>query len=428
MHRGVLRGTELAGTIAGTMILCAVGVFTAAIVWSVTLGRLSIEVVFFNGSLMVGMGTLALLVAGVLVVRAVWTGETVSSDVTSGPSVTAVVPAYREAETLDRSVGSLLESEYEPLEVLIVTEPEDSETHERARTLTADNDRVGYLVNATPGSKAGAINTAVRSAESAYFGVFDADEEIVPEFVSAGVTALQNGDDVFHGRRVPRLTGPVETLAYCERVVIDSVYAVAEMFGFENCRSGSTMFTQEAFESVGGFDDRLTEDTDFALKCNTAGLSVTQDRSYTNTMEAPHTLSDFWGQRKRWRMGQMQVFHTRIRRLLFDRTDLSAVLSGGGVAASIVLGVIPLVMLAQVGFLLSVGVLSAFVAPAICVTGTVALVWLKDVREGRVGLLSWTLVLAPLVYPGLGLLTVRSIFEYVLTWDGEWYQVTKTGA
>jgi len=29
---------------------------------------------------------------------------------------------------------------------------------------------------------------------------------------------------------------------------------------------------------------------------------------------------------------------------------------------------------------------------------------------------------------GHGILTVKAAFEYALTWSGEWYQVTKTGA
>ena len=55
-------------------------------------------------------------------------------------------------------------------------------------------------------------------------------------------------------------------------------------------------------------------------------------------------------------------------------------------------------------------------------------VWLKDVLEGRVVRPTWAVSLVPLVYLGHGVLTVKAFLEYYLTWDGEWYQVTKTEA
>jgi hypothetical protein len=34
----------------------------------------------------------------------------------------------------------------------------------------------------------------------------------------------------------------------------------------------------------------------------------------------------------------------------------------------------------------------------------------------------------PLVYVGHGVLTVKALLEYYLTWEGEWYRVRKVGA
>lgn len=62
-----------------------------------------------------------------------------------------------------------------------------------------------------------------------------------------------------------------------------------------------------------------------------------------------------------------------------------------------------------------------------CIFGMIGGVWSRDLLDRRVGLPAWTIAFAPLVFLGHGVLTVKSVFEYALTWNGEWYQVMKTG-
>jgi hypothetical protein len=70
-------------------------------------------------------------------------------------------------------------------------------------------------------------------------------------------------------------------------VLFHASYKLIERVGFHNCRSSSTVFTREAFETVGGYDDVLTEDLDFSDKCYREGIPVVVSRYRTNSMEAP---------------------------------------------------------------------------------------------------------------------------------------------
>lgn len=102
--------------------------------------------------------------------------------------------------------------------MVVVYEHDDAESRREARRLAGAYDRVECLRNGNPGSKADAINYAVERSDDDYFTVFDADETVDGDFVSAAMERLREGDhEVFQGRRVPRPTGPVETVAYCER-------------------------------------------------------------------------------------------------------------------------------------------------------------------------------------------------------------------
>jgi cellulose synthase/poly-beta-1,6-N-acetylglucosamine synthase-like glycosyltransferase len=417
------RAVELLGSVGGVVVLLAVGLITGVDVWTVE--SLTYPLTFLEGAVSVAIFTAVVGVTGAVVVFDAWRSGG-AEPVYDGPELRAVVPAYRDADVLSVSVDSLLESRYENLSIAIVIEPDDPETRRKARELAEEHDGVDRLVNGNPGSKGTAINHAVSETDADYFAVFDVDERVSPGFLPTAVGELTSGADVFQGRRVPRATGAVETLAYCERLVVHAGYAFGELFSFTNCLSASTAFTREAFETVGGYDDRLTEDIEFAHACYRADLNVVHDRSTTNSMEAPHTVRDLWGQRKRWRIGHVDVFQSRVREALKGEVSLGDVGSVGRASAAMVGGALLLVVLSQIAVLAAQGALWALAVPYAVSLGFIGCVWAKDARDGRIGAPSPSLLLMPVIYVGHGGLTVKSFLEYYLTWDGEWYQVTKT--
>jgi len=421
-----LRLTEYVGTVCGISSLLLFAVISGVEIWTVTIESLSVHVSFFEGSVSVAVFTTFVVVTGAYVVSDVWRGDD-DRGLSDGPRLDALVPAYRDAGVLDIPVESLRDSDYGSVTVTLILEPDDPETERVARELAAAYDDVRCLVSGDPGSKATAINYAVAQSDADYFAVFDADERVSPSFLPVAMSELLGGTDVFQGRRIPRPAGTVETLAYLERLVVQTGYACGELFGFTHCQSSSTAFTREAFETVGGYDDKLTEDIDFSHKCYRAGLTVIRDRSSANTMEAPHTFRDLWGQRKRWRIGHVQVFHSRVEEALDGEVGPGDVLSIGRAAGALLAGVFLLVFVAHVPLLLLLGVASAFVVPYVCVLAVVGAVWTRDYMDGHVGRPTWAIGLVPLVYLGHGVLTVKSFLEYFLTWEGEWYKVTKLG-
>jgi hypothetical protein len=436
------RITEFAGTASGISGLLLLGLVSGADLSTVTIDALSVHVAFFEGAVSVGVFTAFVLVSGAYVVRGVWREEPAAS-LGDGPDVCAIVPAYRDAAVVGGCVESLLASDYGSFAVSVVVEPDDPRTRERAEALAASHDDVRCLVNAVPGSKAGAINHAVEASDADYLAVFDADEEVSPGFLPAAMAELLADAEVFQGRRIPRPTGVVETLAYCERIVVQTGYAAGELVGFTHCGSSSTAFTRAAFETVDGYDDKLTEDIDFSHKCHRAGLDVTRRRDVANTMEAPHTLRDLWGQRKRWRIGHVEVLDGQLRETAtggFGADDVRSigraadavgaddVRSIGRAAGAVGAGAFLLVFSTHVLRLTHQGIESAFLVPYAAVLCVVGGVWLRDHLGGRVRRPGPAILLVPLAYVGHGVLTVKALLEYYLTWEGEWYRVSKVGA
>lgn len=427
---GTLRSTlERLGYVSAVVLVLAIGAyqgiqtetFTFHLHWLV-IRVITVEAVPAT----IAFSTLVTL-SGVMLTREVYRERDPGERVLDGPRVAAVVPAYRDAEVIGESVETLLESNYRNLEIAIVSEPDDEPTLSAAREY-AEHPDVRVLVNRFPGSKAGAINDAVERLDADYFAAFDVDERIDPDFVPTAMYHLTEADrDVFQVRRVPRVTGPVEALAYCERLLFHAGYKLVEPLGFTYCRSSSSAFTREAFEAVDGLDYLLTEDLDFAHKCFREGLAVRQSRNITNEMEAPHTLRDLWGQRKRWRLGHIEILLKALSGG-YDRGGLRGKLSTARIVSSLAASIFLVALAAKVTVLLVLDLEAFFLLPFVAIALTVTPILYRDYQNGHVVELTPTMALVPLVYPGFGLLTIRCAFEYLTSWNGEWYQVKKTGA
>jgi len=344
----------------------------------------------------------------------------------TGQTVTAVVPVHEDGAVLHRSVESLLASRYEDLRVVIVAEPDDDASIERAREYTA-NDRVDVLVNTRyPGSKAGAVNYAAETTDSEYLAVFDADEAVDPRFVSTAVAKLDDCD-IVQGRTIPEPDGVVETVAYYESVVLGdlSQRLLTAVTDFTMAASRTVVMHREAFETVDGYDPAmLTEDYAFAFDCYEADLDVVEQFSYASTIEAAHTPADWWGQRKRWMTGYAQVFHS----LLGDATSprwyrdlLSPLICAGSVLGNLFM----LSLVSKMAVLFANGIAGWTVLPALTLVGSALSLRLYDSAAGRLDDVGVGYVMMPAVLPLYSLAGIKAVVEYTVSWDGEWYSVTK---
>lgn len=366
-----------------------------------------------------------LLLSGALLVRDVHRPRTDRAAATDTP-VTAIIPAYREEHTLHRSVESLLDVTYDDLAITVVCEPDDDATQDAAEQYTNRED-VSLLINGSPGSKAGAINHAVRQADTDVFLVADADEVVDPSFLSAAMRYITDGYDVFQGRRIPEPTGLVESLCYCDRLMVYGFWAVLQRLRFPVPLSSSTVFTREAFDMVGGYNDVLTEDLDFAHLCYREDVAVAQRFNHSNTMEAPHTLQDYWGQRKRWQMGGVQVLHRALTGKYPHPWSFRGIRSTVQALLGVLGQVFLLVVAVQLVAVAAAGALGIAILPLVASMATVFAVSRRDRRDGKLPAFYMRTLLAPVAYPVNGLISLNALTTYVLpgTWD--WYRVMKTG-
>jgi cellulose synthase/poly-beta-1,6-N-acetylglucosamine synthase-like glycosyltransferase len=363
--------------------------------------------------------------SGVILVGQVTLGEE-DRFPTSGPTVTAIVPVHRDASILNRSVESLLASQYESLRVVIVAEPDDDASLRRARKL-ATEECVEVLVNTRyPGSKSGAVNYATEETDSEYVAVFDADERVDPRFVPTAVAKLDDCD-VVQGRTIPEPDGFVETVAYYESVVLGdlSQRLLTAVTDFTMAASRTVVMRRTAFEAVDGYDpEMLTEDYAFAFDCYEADLDVVEQFEYASTIEAAHTPADWWGQRKRWMTGYAQVLHSRVTDCLSPRnyrTLLSPLICAGSVLGNLFM----LQLVSKAAVLVVNGDTGWMALPAAILVGSALALRSYDAHAGRLNDIGVGYVLMPAVLPLYSLVGIKATVEYLVSWEGEWYSVTK---
>jgi len=352
---------------------------------------------------------------------------------TTGPDITAVVPVYGDESVLHRSVVSLLQNEYRNLSVVIVAEPDDAASIRRGRALTR-HDRVELLVNdRNPGTKAGAIDYAAAETTSELLAVFDADERVDPRFVSSAVARLDDGRaDVVQGRTIPEPEGLTGLAAYYESVVLGdlSQRLLTALTGFTVAASRTVVMRRSAFDAVDGYDpEMLTEDYAFAFDCYCSGIEVVEQFSFASTIEAAHNPTDWWGQRKRWMTGYAQVLHRLVGRgcrRLWSREGTHRDVFAPAICASSVFGnVFMLSLLPKAAVLVAHGRGRWLALPGATLIGAALVLRVYDTSKGRLGSVGVGYLLLPAVLPLYSLAGIKAVVEYLFTWDGEWYSVSK---
>lgn len=427
------RSTELALSVLLVASLLLLGFVQGLnqIAFETSLAFISLNVAFIEAlSSVLGFSLFVLVCTALSFTQIFRQGRSVE-DAEDYRSITAIIPTYNDSHSLEKSVPSLVGLDNRDLEIMIVYEEDDEEAREKCESLAERYDSVEYTVNdVSPGTKAGALNCGVEKTDSEAVFFFDADQEVKPGFISKSMNLLfKEGYDVIQGRIVPRPSGLLETICYCEALFM---YVIPERIAdfltdYKVAGSRGTGMSRETYEKMDGYDPEfLTEDLDFAFRCYERGLKVKPLLSEVCTEEAPHSLRDYWGQRKRWVKGHIEVFTSRLSYLWKDPSIAhfkSAIMSG-----FIPVGWFLLILLVSKFLILMLLGQDLIVAGALGNLIAISLLFrIEDRKYLEPG--NYTsyvyLIGAPLVFPLYGVVSIKSLFEYIIRGENSWYMVEK---
>lgn len=181
----------------------------------------------------------------------------------SPPSVSVVIPLYNKRRSIERAIRSVLAQNVSELEVIVV---DDGSTDGSAELVTAIADARIHLiqqVNAGPGR---ARNVGASHAKAPLLSFLDADDEWKPDFLSAGLAALEQHPDAVAyacgfdaGDYADRVIDKVPLLTSSPALLPPPGVEVGHQwmkFALDGLHSSATIVRRSVFERAGGYFDR----------------------------------------------------------------------------------------------------------------------------------------------------------------------------
>jgi len=232
---------------------------------------------------------------------------------TKNYSLSIVVPCYNEADTIQKTIKALLDSNYKGLEkIIVVDDCSKDDSFNIIKEYSKKDKRV--LAVQTPkntGNAAGAKNYGAKFVTTELIGFSDADSFPKPD-------AIEKMVGYFNDRKTGAVTSRVlvannvNKLSKIQAIEYKVIAFTRKLLGFLESiyvtNGPLSIYRKEAFDDVNGFDEKnLTEDIEitwhFVLKGWKVHMAIPAN-AYTTV---PVKVKDWFRQRIRWNVGGLQT-------------------------------------------------------------------------------------------------------------------------
>jgi len=194
------------------------------------------------------------------------------------PLISAIIPTYNRSRTVRSAIDSVLNQTYSPIEIIVVDDGSTDDTSDRLRDYGT---KIRLIHQCNAGASA-ARNAGVRASSGSIVAFLDSDDIWLPKKIEKQVAALQAaGTSVcccvsnmalnFHDGRTGTSFQSAGLLPFhAEGAWLNVAEVLATRFLMFN---QAVAIRRNAFDIVGGFDDKLKvlEDYDLALRLAVCG-------------------------------------------------------------------------------------------------------------------------------------------------------------
>lgn len=239
----------------------------------------------------------------------------------SFPSLSVLLPAFNEEDTIAKSIESILDQNYpqDKIQIIVVNDGSTDSTEEIAGEYEDDI----TLISQENQGKGAALNTGMEEADGDLVVVQDADSVIQPDAyhmmvghfededvggVIAGIKPLETNTMVKKLQEMEYLLG----ILYRKLMsVIDTLYVTP---------GALSIYRRDLIEDLGRFDEQnLTEDLEIALRVRKHNYTVKMSAPAITRTEFPATLRELMHQRVRWYRGLFSNT-MKYKEMMFDRS------------------------------------------------------------------------------------------------------------
>jgi len=228
------------------------------------------------------------------------------------PAVSIIVPGYNEEVTANKTIESLLKTDYPNFEIIFVNDGSKDKTFEVVNNAYGDHPLVKVL-DKPNGGKASALNFGITHAQHAFVVCIDADTQLKNDavyhlmtyFTDEEIGAVAGTVKVGNANNMITNFQAIEyiTAQNMDRRAFDVINSITVVPGAIGA------FRKSAIFKAGGFTyDTLAEDCDLTMRILKAGYIVKNCAEAIAYTEAPESLKMLLKQRFRWSFGVMQSF------------------------------------------------------------------------------------------------------------------------
>lgn len=240
--------------------------------------------------------------------REQWALEPESGDF--APHVSVVIAAFNEAKVINKTIATLLGSDYADLDVVVVDDGSADSTGDVVQKAYGDNPRVTVLCKEN-GGKASALNVGIMACRGDIVVALDADtvfetctvSRLVRHFADPAIAAVSGNVKVGNRHNILTIWQAIEyiTSQNFDRRAYDLLNCITVVPGAIGAWRKDAVILAGLYSS-----ETLAEDTDLTFKLRRLGYKIVTDNSALAFTEAPDTLRDLAKQRFRWAFGTLQ--------------------------------------------------------------------------------------------------------------------------
>jgi cellulose synthase/poly-beta-1,6-N-acetylglucosamine synthase-like glycosyltransferase len=227
------------------------------------------------------------------------------------PIVSIVIPAYNEADHIEKTLESLLSLDYpkDKLDLVVVDDGSSDDTYEIASRFRERGVQVFTKENSGKGA---ALNYGIKHAKGELVATMDADSIVTKNTISE-LLPLFDEDDVMAVTPAVKVAPENKLIVELQRIEYLMILFSRKLLSFIDSVPVTpgpfSMFRKSVFDKVGGFDEHnLVEDQEICLRIQSAHFKVRSSMSAIVYTDVPKTMGDLLKQRIRWQRGGLRNY------------------------------------------------------------------------------------------------------------------------
>ena len=216
------------------------------------------------------------------------------------PSVSVIIPAWKEHGTLERCIASLRSVDYPDWEVVIVAGGPD----ETYRTAVEACQGLAHctVIMQRPRGKNAALNDGLHVSRGEVLVLLDADSIVTPGWLRALIEPISDRIQATTGNPVPLCQTAISRVGQMEHISACEIHESVTLQG-----SGSIAIRRDVIEQIGRFPEDVPVGVDWDLDARLGARGVMRaycPRAIVYT-ERPATMAQYWRNEVRWRRAHL---------------------------------------------------------------------------------------------------------------------------